>query len=323
MFLQFSNRSWKHPHRSVLASYPHHTSVKFKVKDPAKKLHLLHTIKTVPCVQYKANWALKWCNPPTIVLLNKSLYFLPSKAYFSRALFAPYFGSRSTSTSTALVSVTNSSVTTMGCTAISHVYSTPNWSIVSLKHVLLPSLAVKSKLKWSQNWNGFWIQRPLRQTHWNEFNHDVQVQLHQVMCWTTPGHPWLSCTLKNQPPAQMDGNDQPSGKANFFGNRGSSSEASHQVFFVLDGRSKIFKCPQVRTPSYVNHVTTDLRSQTSTPRWWSHGTEWNHLWRCLHKQTNMSVSWKDISFQSNLSCASHMRFQLTRPCWNSPWRVRT
>jgi hypothetical protein len=33
----------------------------------------------------------------------------------------------------------------------------------------------------------------------------------------------------------------------------------------------------------------------------------------LHNQTNMSVSWNDIAFQSNLSCASHMQFRLTRP----------
>ena len=34
------------------------------VKDPQEKLHLvLHTTETVPCVQRKANWALKWCNP--------------------------------------------------------------------------------------------------------------------------------------------------------------------------------------------------------------------------------------------------------------------
>jgi hypothetical protein len=29
------------------------------IKDPAEKLHLLHAITTVPCIQCKANWALK------------------------------------------------------------------------------------------------------------------------------------------------------------------------------------------------------------------------------------------------------------------------
>jgi ribonucleotide reductase beta subunit family protein with ferritin-like domain len=33
------------------------------IKDPNEKLHLLHAIETVPCVQRKAQWALKWCNP--------------------------------------------------------------------------------------------------------------------------------------------------------------------------------------------------------------------------------------------------------------------
>jgi ribonucleotide reductase beta subunit family protein with ferritin-like domain len=32
------------------------------IKDPAKKDHLLRAIETVPCVQRKAQWALKWCN---------------------------------------------------------------------------------------------------------------------------------------------------------------------------------------------------------------------------------------------------------------------
>ena len=33
------------------------------VKDPAEKNHLLNAIETVPCVQKKANWALRWCEP--------------------------------------------------------------------------------------------------------------------------------------------------------------------------------------------------------------------------------------------------------------------
>ncbi len=32
------------------------------VKDPKKKMHILRTIKTVPCVQRKAQWALRWCD---------------------------------------------------------------------------------------------------------------------------------------------------------------------------------------------------------------------------------------------------------------------
>ena len=32
------------------------------VKDPTKKLLLLRAIETMPCVQRKAEWALKWCD---------------------------------------------------------------------------------------------------------------------------------------------------------------------------------------------------------------------------------------------------------------------
>ena len=32
------------------------------IKDPNEKFHLIHAIKTEPCIQRKAHWALKWCN---------------------------------------------------------------------------------------------------------------------------------------------------------------------------------------------------------------------------------------------------------------------
>ena len=35
------------------------------VKDPTKKMHLLQAIETVPCVQQKAQWALRWCDSTT------------------------------------------------------------------------------------------------------------------------------------------------------------------------------------------------------------------------------------------------------------------
>jgi len=33
------------------------------VKDPAKKMHLLQAMETIPCDQQKAQWALRGCNP--------------------------------------------------------------------------------------------------------------------------------------------------------------------------------------------------------------------------------------------------------------------
>jgi ribonucleoside-diphosphate reductase subunit M2 len=32
------------------------------IKDLAAKMHLLQAIKTIPCIQQKAQWALKWCD---------------------------------------------------------------------------------------------------------------------------------------------------------------------------------------------------------------------------------------------------------------------
>ena len=40
------------------------------IKDPKEKLHLLHAIETLPCVQNKDNWALKWCNSTNASLPN-------------------------------------------------------------------------------------------------------------------------------------------------------------------------------------------------------------------------------------------------------------
>ena len=40
------------------------------VKDPTKKMHLLQAIKTVPCVQRKAQWALRWCDSAAASLPN-------------------------------------------------------------------------------------------------------------------------------------------------------------------------------------------------------------------------------------------------------------
>jgi ribonucleotide reductase beta subunit family protein with ferritin-like domain len=35
------------------------------VKDPTKKTHLLQAIETIPCVQRKAQWTLRWCDTAT------------------------------------------------------------------------------------------------------------------------------------------------------------------------------------------------------------------------------------------------------------------
>ncbi len=45
------------------------------IKDPKEKLHLLHAIETVPCIQRKANWALKWCNSTNTSFIKYMIAF--------------------------------------------------------------------------------------------------------------------------------------------------------------------------------------------------------------------------------------------------------
>ena len=52
------------------------------IKDSKEKLHLLHTIKTVLCVQRKANWALKWYNPTNASFTNRMIAFATVKGIF-------------------------------------------------------------------------------------------------------------------------------------------------------------------------------------------------------------------------------------------------
>ncbi len=52
------------------------------IKDPKEKLHLLHAIKTVPCVQRKVHWALKWCNPTYASFAERKVAFAAVKGFF-------------------------------------------------------------------------------------------------------------------------------------------------------------------------------------------------------------------------------------------------
>jgi ribonucleoside-diphosphate reductase subunit M2 len=45
------------------------------IKDPAKKDHLLRAIETVPCVQRKAQWALKWCDTTSPSFAERMIAF--------------------------------------------------------------------------------------------------------------------------------------------------------------------------------------------------------------------------------------------------------
>jgi ribonucleoside-diphosphate reductase subunit M2 len=61
------------------------------VKDPTEKLCLLHAIKTAPCLQRKANWALKWCNPTSASFTKQMIAFAAVKGIFFSVSFCAIF----------------------------------------------------------------------------------------------------------------------------------------------------------------------------------------------------------------------------------------
>ena len=52
------------------------------VKDPTKKMHLLRAIKTIPCVQRKAQWVLRWCDSTTASFAKCMIMFAAVEGIF-------------------------------------------------------------------------------------------------------------------------------------------------------------------------------------------------------------------------------------------------
>jgi len=61
------------------------------IKDPAKKDHLLRAIKTVPCVQQKAQWALKWCDATSASFAKRMIAFAAEEGIFFLGSFCAIF----------------------------------------------------------------------------------------------------------------------------------------------------------------------------------------------------------------------------------------
>jgi ribonucleoside-diphosphate reductase subunit M2 len=61
------------------------------IKDPTKKNHLLRAIETVPCVQRKAQWALKWCDTTTTSFAEHMIAFAAVKGIFFLGSFCAIF----------------------------------------------------------------------------------------------------------------------------------------------------------------------------------------------------------------------------------------
>jgi ribonucleotide reductase beta subunit family protein with ferritin-like domain len=57
------------------------------IKDPIKKMHLLKVIKTVPCIQRKAQWALRWCNSTAASFTECMIAFAAVEGIFLSGYF--------------------------------------------------------------------------------------------------------------------------------------------------------------------------------------------------------------------------------------------
>jgi ribonucleoside-diphosphate reductase subunit M2 len=61
------------------------------VKDPTKKMHLLQAIKTVHCVQRKAQWALRWCDSAAASFAECVIAFAAVEVIFFSGSFCAIF----------------------------------------------------------------------------------------------------------------------------------------------------------------------------------------------------------------------------------------
>lgn len=61
------------------------------VRDTEEKLRLLNAIETVPCVQKKANWALKWCNREKASFAERIVAFAAVEGIFFSGSFCSIF----------------------------------------------------------------------------------------------------------------------------------------------------------------------------------------------------------------------------------------
>lgn len=61
------------------------------IKDVQEKAHLLNAIETVPCVQKKANWALRWCNKNYACFGERLIAFAAVEGIFFSGSFCSIF----------------------------------------------------------------------------------------------------------------------------------------------------------------------------------------------------------------------------------------
>ena len=61
------------------------------IKDQTEKMHLLHAIETVPSVQKKAKWALKWCDANNASFAERMIAFAAVEGVFFSGSFCAIF----------------------------------------------------------------------------------------------------------------------------------------------------------------------------------------------------------------------------------------
>ena len=61
------------------------------IKDPKEKDHLLNAIDTIPSIQKKANWALKWINDKNSPFINRVIGFAAVEGIFFSGAFCSIF----------------------------------------------------------------------------------------------------------------------------------------------------------------------------------------------------------------------------------------
>jgi ribonucleotide reductase beta subunit family protein with ferritin-like domain len=61
------------------------------IKDPNEKDRLLNAISTVPCIQKKARWALKWCDQENASFAERLVAFSAVEGIFFSGSFCAIF----------------------------------------------------------------------------------------------------------------------------------------------------------------------------------------------------------------------------------------
>jgi ribonucleoside-diphosphate reductase subunit M2 len=61
------------------------------IKDPSERDHLFETIKTIPCIKLKAEWALRWVSDSRLTFAERLVAFAVIEGIFSSGFFAAIF----------------------------------------------------------------------------------------------------------------------------------------------------------------------------------------------------------------------------------------